>query len=383
MVKYINRRNTDAFKWDKLDRDFSKDNLLPFWVADMDFETPDCIKEALHKYVEYPLGYFRTPDLYFDAFIAWEKNYHNYAVKKEWLEYAPGIVSAITWVISSFTSSEEAVIVQTPVFSSFIEASKRAKRRCIQSDLVYKNNRYEIDFKKFEKDIIDNNASLFILCNPANPAGRVWTKGELKMMLDICKKHHVFVISDEIHQDFKDPSLPYNVTAAATVGDYDDMLITMTSASKTFNLGGVQNAFIIIPDENNRKRFVDYRDSLFVDDGNGFGYIATMAAFAYGREWSVEVNELIYQNRDLLFSMLKDTHIGLTKLEGTYLAWLDFSSYFKNEEELKDFFENKCNMAISYGQEFVDRYQTFARINLATSKENIIEAANRILNNLN
>ncbi len=383
MVRYANRQNTDCKKWDGQTDMYGEEGLLPFWIADMDFEAPDCVKEALQKYVEEGVfGYYKTPASYYEAFINWEKQYHSYEVPKDWIRFSPGVVAGFNWVLQFMTQPEDAVIILTPVYYPFFHAVNNNNRKLITSELINTNGIYTIDFEDFEKKIVDHNVKLFIHCTPHNPVGRVWTADEQKALLDICRKHNVFVISDEIHQDFvygnhlHIPSLK--------VGDYNDMIVTFCAASKTFNLAGGQNSIVIIPDETIRKKWDTYITGIRVLSGNPFGYIATEAAFTHGRPWLDELKSIIYGN----YLYLKDTfakeapNVIVSPLEGTYLTWIDMGAYL-NADELKDFMQKKCRLAFDYGDWFGSKNaDTFIRMNVATSRENVEEAVSRIITEL-
>ena len=375
MVEYADRRNTLAIKWRR-----AQEGVLPFPIADMDFKAPECITSALRKAVEEPMGYSVTPDGWLPAFIEWEKKYQGYEVQPEWVEFTPGVVQAMHWLVDIFTKEGDAVIITPPVYGSFIEAIEYNDRKRIDSDLYYDGQRWQIDFDDFEKKVIENDVKAFILCNPHNPTGNVWTREELKRLLDICREHHVYVIDDEIHQDLVDPALGRKKVTAATVGDYDDILFTLTAASKSFNLGGAQNAFAVIPNEENRKRFAYHRKKLGFRGGNTLGYIATEAALKGGREWLDEAVELIYNNeaafREILLKEVPE--LAMAKLEGTYLIWIDLSGWFHDQEEVQEFCK-EIRIQPSHGKGFGgERYGTFIRFNIATSEENVREGARRL-----
>ena len=271
------------------------------------------------------------------------------------------------------------MIVLTPVYYPFLHAVENNRRRLITSDLVNTSGVYTIDFEDFERKIVENQVTLFILCSPHNPAGRVWTRDELQRLFDICRKHHVFVISDEIHQDLTFAGHVH--TPSFRAGSYDDMMITVTAPSKTFNLAACQNSVIIIPDEALRARWDEYVLGLRVLSGNAFGYVAAEAAYSGGREWFDEVKEIIYGN----YLFVKDAfaeelpEVIVSPLEGTYLCWIDMKAYVK-PEEMKDFMQKKCRLALDYGDWFGgERFASFVRMNLATSRENVETAVKAII----
>ncbi len=380
LVKYVDRKNTNSNKWDGQTGMFGEEGLLPLWVADMDFQVPDCVIKSLDAYISKGVfGYYQIPDSYYQAFINWEKTYHSYEVHREWLRFSPGVVAAFNWITQFITKKEDAVIVLTPVYYPFLHAVKNNRRRLITSDLINTDGVYTIDFQDFEEKIIENHVSLFILCSPHNPAGRVWTREELKRLLTICRRHNVFVISDEIHQDITFNG--HTHIPSFTAGAYDDMMITVTAPSKTFNLAGCQNSVIIIPDEALRKKWDEYITGIRILNGNAFGYIAAEAAYRDGRQWFEEVREIIYGN----YLFVKDTFAKelpkavVSPLEGTYLCWIDMKAYVK-PENMKEFMQKKCRLALDYGDWFGgERFASFVRMNLATSRENVEKAVAAIV----
>lgn len=383
LVKYVERKNTNCAKWDGLVDTFGEDELLAMWVADMDFQVPAPVVNALADYVNKGVfGYPITPDSYLEAFIDWERKYHSYEVKKDWIRFSPGVVSAFNWIIQFMTNPGDAVIVTTPVYYPFLNAVKDNNRNLIVSDLMETDGVYTIDFADFEQKIIENHVSLFILCSPHNPVGRVWKKEELAKLLDICRKHHVFVISDEIHHDLTYSN--HKHIPSATVGNYDDMLITLTAPSKTFNLAACQNSVIIIPDKTIRKKWDTFVNQIHVTSGNAFGYVAAEAAYKDGRAWFEEIKEIVYGNYLYMKETLENALPGIvvSPLEGTYLAWIDLKNHVK-VEDVKDFMQKKCKLAFDYGDWFGgERFGTHVRMNLATSRENVEIAVKAMIENI-
>ncbi len=379
-VIYKDRLGTDCSKWDGCEEKFGDKNLLPLWVADMDFEAPSCVKEALRKYVDFGVfGYYRVPDSYYEAFINWEKTYHDYKVEKEWIRFAPGVVPAFNWLLHILTKEQDGVILMPPVYYPMREAVVNNHRTLVESPLKRTETGYVMDCEDFEKKIVDNDVKLFILCSPHNPVGRVWTKEELTCVLDICKKHHVYVLADEIHQDIIMDGYQ-KVTAAAT-GNYDEIMVTLTAATKTFNLAGCQNSIVVIPNESLRKRYDDYLTRLRITGGNAFGYIAVQSAYEGGRKWLDEVLNIIEENYHLMKSILEEKlpKVWIPKLEGTYLMWIDLGAYV-SADEIESVIQKDCGLAVDYGSWFGgEAYGTFIRVNLATREENIRLAAEKIV----
>lgn len=382
-IVYVDRKNSNCNKWDGQTTMFGEEGLLAMWVADMDFQVPQCVKEALISYVESGVyGYYKIPDAYYQAFINWEKEQHGYEVKKEWIRFSPGVVAGFHWLVQIFTKPKDAVLVNTPVYYPFYKAVKNNDRKLICSDLVNESGVYTIDFEDFEKKIVENSVKLFILCSPHNPVGRVWKEEELKKLFDICKKHQVLVVSDEIHQDLvygENSHIP-----SLSVGDYDHMMISLTAPSKTFNIAGAQNSIVVIPDEELRKKWDRYIEGNSVPNGNAFGYVAAQAAYEGGAGWLEGVKRQIYENYKYLKTQLQEKlpEIIVTPLEGTYLCWVDLASYV-DPEEMEEVIQKKCGLAVDYGHWFGgDKFGTCIRINLATSMNNVKIAVDALAENL-
>ena len=379
-VIYKDRLGTDCNKWDGCEEKFGDENLLPLWVADMDFEAPSCVKQALKEYVDFGVfGYYQIPNRYYEAFINWEKTYHDYDVKKEWIRFAPGVVPAFNWLIHILTNERDGVLITPPVYYPFKDAVVNNNRTLVESPLMRLEDHYEFDYEDFERKIKEQNVKLFIFCTPHNPVGRVWKRDEIVKVLDICKKYGVYVIADEIHQDIIMDGYQ-KVTAAAT-GNYDEIMVTLTAATKTFNLAGCQNSIVVIPNESLRKRYDDYLTRLRITGGNAFGYIAVQSAYEGGRKWLDEVLNIIEENYHLMKSILEEKlpKVWIPKLEGTYLMWIDLGAYV-SADEIESVIQKDCGLAVDYGSWFGgEAYGTFIRVNLATREENIRLAAEKIV----
>ena len=379
-VIYKDRFGTDCNKWDGCEEKFGDENLLPLWVADMDFEAPSCVKQALKEYVDFGVfGYYQIPNRYYEAFINWEKTYHDYDVKKEWIRFAPGVVPAFNWLIHILTNERDGVLITPPVYYPFKDAVVNNNRTLVESPLMRLEDHYELDYEDFERKIKEQNVKLFIFCTPHNPVGRVWKRDEIVKALDICKKYGAYVIADEIHQYIIMDGYQ-KVTAAAT-GNYDEIMVTLTAATKTFNLAGCQNSIVVIPNESLRKRYDDYLTRLRITGGNAFGYIAVQSAYEGGRKWLDEVLNIIEENYHLMKSILEEKlpKVWIPKLEGTYLMWIDLGAYV-SADEIESVIQKDCGLAVDYGSWFGgEAYGTFIRVNLATREENIRLAAEKIV----
>lgn len=380
----IDRLGTNSLKWDALDKRYGDKDLIAMWVADMEFKTPEVVVEALKKRIEHGVfGYSYVPDSYYDAFIKWEKEQHNYLVDKEWIRFSTGVVVALYWFVNAFTKPNDSVIIITPVYYPFHNAVKDNGRKLITSELINTNGVYTIDFENFEKSIIENDVKLFIQCSPHNPAGRVWTEEELDKVLSICKKHNVLVISDEIHQDIiigKNKQIP-----AATVngGKYADNLITVTAPSKTFNLAGLINSHIIISNEEIRAKYDAYAKTVNQTEVNIMGLTAAEAAYNGGKEWLDSLLEVIRYNYNYVKETLneKAPKIVVTPLEGTYLAWLDLRAYI-DANDTKEFIQDKCRLAVDFGEWFSKDCKGFVRLNMATHPKYVRQAVDNIVNSI-
>ncbi len=383
MLEYVERTGTDCSKWDGLQQTFGADGLLPLWVADMDFKVDRHIRDAIAAYMDTGVfGYNIVPDSYYEAFIDWEREKHGLTVEREWIRYSPGVVCGFNFAVQVLTRPGEAVLVTTPVYYPFLHAVENNDRRLICSELLNKDGRYYIDFEDFEKKITENDVRAFILCSPHNPVSRVWSADELKQMLDICRRHGVAVISDEIHHDLTFAGAVH--TPTLTVAEPDDRIIMFTAASKTFNVAALRNSFVVIKNEDIRAAWDKFMAGLRLSMGNPMGYIAAEAGYRYGSEWLSEVKDVIYGN----YLYIKEEfakhlpEVVMTPLEATYLAWADFSAYL-SPEEVQPFMQDKCRLAFDYGSWFGgDKSGSFIRINLATRRENIEEVVRRITGNL-
>ena len=382
LVKYVDRVGTDCNKWDSMDARFGDNDLMALWVADMDFKVPQCAIDAAVKYAEFGIyGYYKVPNEYHQAFIDWEKKYHNCEIKKEWLRFSPGVVSPINWYVNMKTKPGEAVIVMPPVYYPFLDAINNNGRKLVSSDLINNGGVYTVNFEDFEQKIVDNNVKLFILSSPHNPVGRVWKREELEQMLAICRKHGVFVVADEIHHDLIMPG--HEHTEILNIPGYTDMVVATSAGTTPCNLAGCQNSFVILPDEKLRAEYDEFLNSIRIKGGSAFGYVAVAAAFRGGREWLEEVISIVKENADYIKNTLAEKlpKAVVSPLEGTYLLWVDLGAYVE-EGKMKEFIQDKCRLAVDYGDWFGgDRFGGHVRFNLATSKENIVEAVDRIVKN--
>lgn len=382
-LEYVERCNTNCNKWDGLLETFGEDDLHAMWVADMDFKVPQCVQSALSEYVEAGVyGYYKIPDTYYDAFTSWEKKVHQVDIKKEWIRFSPGVVSAFNWAVQIMTKPEDAVIVMTPVYYPFLNAVRNNGRKLITSELVNKDGIYSIDFTDFEDKIAQNQVKAFIMCSPHNPVGRVWREEEVNQILEICRRHKVFVIADEIHQDLTYKDVEH--FSILRIADESDQMLAITAPSKTFNLAGAQNSQVVIKNSDIRKRWDAFVEGIHLLSGNVFGYIAAEAGYGQGFPWLEKVRQQIYENYQCAVEIFKRAlpDVTVSPLEGTYLMWIDLSAYVK-PADMEEFMQKKCKLALDYGEWFGgEQFGSFVRMNLATSRENVETGIKRIVDSL-
>ncbi|MGN0739149.1 MAG: MalY/PatB family protein [Treponema sp.] len=378
--KVTDRRNTNSIKTDLAVPRGKPQDVLPLWVADMDFPTAPCILEALHKKVEHGIfGYSCADQNYFDAVKNWMKTEHNFETERSWIVTTPGVVFAISCAIKAFTRENESVIIQTPVYYPFKNMIELNGRKCVTSSLIEKNGKYQIDFDDFEKKIELNAVRLFILCSPHNPVGRVWTQSELLRLAGICEKHNVIIFADEIHNDFVLPG--HTHTVFSTVSEYaaKNSVVSM-SASKTFNLAGLQFSTNFIQNPVLKKKFHDERDKTGYDEPSIMGLVAAEAAYKNGQSWLCALKKHLQENLDFLRTRLKTNlpKVRLIEPEGTFLLWLDFSAYGLDDKTLDDIIVHRAKVWLDRGTMFGLEGTSFQRINIATPRPILTEALERI-----
>lgn len=379
LVKYVDRRGSACLKWDLLERIYGDKDILSMWVADMDFRCPQCVQEALAEQMSYgAYGYNALHTRFMKAFVRWEQERHGCQVSLEHLRYAPGVVPAVNWCVETMTQPGESIMTLPPVYYPFFAAVTANNRKLVLSDLRRSGERYEMDFADMEEKMVRENVKMLIFCSPHNPVGRVWTREELETLAELCRKHNVTIVSDEIHQDFV--FAPAKHIPLMTL---EPSVVTLTAPSKTFNLAGMQTAVAVIPDDTLREKWDAFTKRLHLNSGSTFGYLAGEAAYLGGEAWLEELKEIIYGNylflREKLLSALPE--LVIPPLEGTYLMWVDFGAYVSPEDQ-KEFFTKKCRIALDYGTWFKGDGETFARFNLATSRENVEKAADSVISAL-
>ncbi|MBS6024333.1 MAG: pyridoxal phosphate-dependent aminotransferase [Paeniclostridium sordellii] len=372
----VNRINTNSVKYDKYKENFNtdKDDIIPMWIADMDFKTCDEITKALQtKLITGNLGY-DTVNGYYEAVEDWMKKRHGLKITKEDIVYTPGVVTAINFLIKILVKENDKVLVQSPVYHSFFRVLNENNCDIVQSELELNNNRYEINFEEFERQI-STGVKVFILCNPHNPVGRVWEKEELERLVEICESYKVFIISDEIHSDLIFKGYKHN--SLTTVSPYyKDNIVTLTAPSKTFNLAGLYTSNVIITNEKIRKKYKD----LFSTDPNVLGAVALIAAYTKGEKWLEELLVYIENNYNYVNDYISKNipKIKVTKQEGTFLTWLDCRELRLSDEDLDRFFIDKAKLALSSGAVFGNGGSGFMRMNIGCPLNTIKEALCRL-----
>lgn len=379
----IDRTNTFASKYDLAERRHKPLDAISLWVADMDFKTAPCIQKALAERAEHGIFGYSWPDnRYYSAVREWFKNRHNFDVQDEWIVTTPGVVFAIALAIRAFTNEGDGVLIQKPVYYPFFNTINALNRRVVNNPLILRNGHYEIDFEDFENKIVSENVKLFIFCSPHNPGGRVWTKQELECISEICIRHNVLVVSDEIHSDITFGTNRHTVYASLSEEAAQNCVIC-TSPSKTFNLAGLQFSNIFIPNKEKRTLFKMERNRTGYDEPSLMGITAAVSAYKDGGDWFDEVKEYIWQNIQFAKSYIVEhcPKIKVIEPEGTYLLWLDFTAFTElSDAEICDRVLNKAKVWLDDGRMFGTEGEKFQRINCATPRKILENALERICN---
>ncbi|MBM7643590.1 MalY/PatB family protein [Streptococcus loxodontisalivarius] len=372
-----NRLSQFTYKWQETE---SNPDLLQMWVADMDFLPHPDIQAAILSYAkEHVFGYNYFPDSLYQSVIDWEKAEHGYEISKEDIVFIEGVVPSISIAIQAFTEKGDAVLINSPVYYPFARTIKLNERKLIENSLQIVDGRFEIDFAQLEKELVENDVKLYVLCSPHNPGGRVWSQEDLYKIGQICQKHGVILVSDEIHQDlalYGNKHHSFN-----TVDDsFKEFTIILGSATKTFNIAGTKNSFAIIQNEKLRKAFQRQQLANNQHEVPTIGMVATEAAFKHGKAWLEEFKSLVEENIDLVVAELESkTKIKVMKPEGTYLVWLDFSAYGIAQPDLDAKLRKEAKVVLNDGAHFGKEGKYFARLNVATPKATVEEALNRII----
>lgn len=376
----VDRRNTSSLKYDFAVRRGKPADVLPLWVADMDFRTPPEVRETLRKAADFGIfGYSESLAPYFEAVRRWYARYFGWELSRNWLVKTPGVVFALCTAIRALTAEGDAVMLQQPVYYPFMESVESNGRRLVVSELQNRDGRYEIDFADFERKLTEERVKLFLLCSPHNPVGRVWTRAELETIGDLCARHGVFVVSDEIHADIVYPGHRHFVFASLKPA-YAEISVTCTSPSKTFNLAGLQISNIFIPNRELRHRFKEEIAKTGYSQAGAMGLAACQAAYEHGRPWLEALLRYLEENiafaRDFLQSRIP--RIRLVEPEGTYLLWLDCRALGLGAEELEDLVANRAGLWLDRGAVFGPCGEGYERINVACPRATLERALTRL-----
>lgn len=376
----IDRKNTNSLKYDFAVERGKPADVLPLWVADMDFRAPAPVLDALHRAVEHGIfGYSDVKSDYYDAVSGWFSRRFGWQTQPQWLVKTPGVVYALAMAVRTLTHPGDSVLIQPPVYYPFFSVIRDNDRVVVENELVYQDGRYSIDFEDFERKITEQQVKLFILCSPHNPVGRVWTQEELRKLGDICRKQNVYVISDEIHCDFAFEDHPHHIFLAVNP-DLAEHTIICTAPSKTFNIAGLQVSNIWIPSGKIRTAFLKEIDRSGYSQLNSLGLVACQAAYESGEPWLEQCRKYLWGNLDFLRSFLGEhiPQIRLVEPEGTYFAWLDCSGLHLTQTELDDLIVNRAKLWLDAGHIFSGKAGQFQRVVLACPRATLEQALCRL-----
>ena len=370
----INRRNTNSLKWDVAE------NELPMWVADMDFQTAPEIREALNNRAAHGVfGYSIIPDEWYEAYIGWWKSRHGFLFEKDWLVFCTGVVPAISSAVRKLTTPAEKVLIQTPVYNIFFNSILNNGRQVLESSLKYDGKKYDIDFDDLEEKLADPQTSLMILCNPHNPVGKIWDRDTLAKIGELCKKHNVVVLSDEIHCDLTDPDKEYIPFASVSEACRENS-VTCIAPTKAFNIAGLQTAAVMIPNPALRHKVWRALNTDEVAEPNAFAVDATVAAFTRGGAWIDELRQYIFENKKRAAEFVKAEipMISLVPSEATYLLWLDCSGLAGSATDLAEYIREKTGLYISEGSQYGSGGENFLRLNIACPRSTLEDGLSRL-----
>lgn len=380
----IDRHNTSCTKWDALENLYGKKDLLSLWVADMDFATPDFVMDALKKRLEHPvLGYTFAPEEYTDSIVKWLDYKYGWKVEKDWLSYIPGIVKGFAFALLNFTDEGDKVIIQPPVYHPFYHVPTAMNREVVNNPLKLVDGQYEMDFEQLES-IIDDKCKVLILANPHNPAGVVWRKETLQQLAEICSRHNILVLSDEIHSEMAFPEFTHHPfpTVSETAAACS---ITFMAPSKTFNIAGIVSSYAIVPNDELRKRFYTFLTAGEFNNGTMMAYTATTAAYTQGHDWLKQMLAYVQENIDFVDTYLKNNipEIKIYRPQASFLIWLDCRGLGLDRKELNDLFVNGAGLALNDGEMFGKEGKGFMRLNIGTPRANLEEALSRLKEAIN
>ncbi|MBP2664896.1 MAG: patB 3 [Firmicutes bacterium] len=374
----IARHNSGSTKWDDAAALFGSEDVLPFWVADMDFPSPPAVNEALTARLQHGIFGYPSPHSYaYDAVTDWLDKRHNWKTSPDWMVSTPGVVTAITLAVQTFTKPGDKVIIQPPVYPPFFSSVKNQDRIVLENPLVYENGNYHMDFDDLAEKA--REAKMLILCSPHNPVGRVWSRAELTRLVNICLENDVLLLADEIHGDLVYPGHQH-IPLASLEADSEDKIITLTAPSKTFNTAGLYTSIAIIPNANLRNQFSQTVQLLGINKSNVFGITALEAAYRHGAPWLDELLVYLEGNAQYLTEFIATNIPAITvdKPQGTYLAWLDCRNLKLSQQELVQFFAKKAKVGLNDGITFGHQGTGFMRLNFGCPRPLLAEGLKRI-----
>ncbi len=370
----VNRRNTHSLKWDV------KEQELPMWVADMDFQTAPEIQEAIRERAAHGVfGYSIVPEEWYQAYMGWWERRHHFSMEKEWLVFCTGVVPAISSMVRKLTTAGENVLVQTPVYNIFFNSIVNNGRNIVESPLRYDGNTYQMDFEDLERKLSDPQTTLMILCNPHNPVGRIWSREELEQVGKLCRKYHVTVISDEIHCDLTSPGQEY-IPFASVSENCKNTSITCMAPTKAFNLAGLQTAAVAVPNPNLRHKVWRGLNTDEVAEPNSFAVEAAVAAFTKGEAWLDELREYIQENKNFAEDFLKKEVPQMKQVpsQATYLLWLDCREMLGCAAEFTQYLREHTGLYLSEGQQYGESGCSFIRMNIACPRSRLEDGMKRL-----
>ena len=370
----VNRRNTHSLKWDV------KEQELPMWVADMDFQTAPEIQEAIRERAAHGVfGYSIVPEEWYQAYMGWWERRHHFSMEKEWLVFCTGVVPAISSMVRKLTTAGENVLVQTPVYNIFFNSIVNNGRNIVESPLRYDGNTYQMDFEDLERKLSDPQTTLMILCNPHNPVGRIWSREELEQVGKLCRKYHVTVISDEIHCDLTSPGQEY-IPFASVSENCKNTSITCMAPTKAFNLAGLQTAAVAVPNPNLRHKVWRGLNTDEVAEPNSFAVEAAVAAFTKGEAWLDELREYIQENKNFAEDFLKKEGPQMKQVpsQATYLLWLDCREMLGCAAEFTQYLREHTGLYLSEGQQYGESGCSFIRMNIACPRSRLEDGMKRL-----
>lgn len=376
----VDRKNTNSLKFDFAVERGKPSDVLPLWVADMDFPAPKPVLEALHRSVEHGIfGYSEVKSEYYEAVSQWFSQRFRWNPNAEWLVKTPGVVFTLAMAVRALTQPGDAVLIQPPVYYPFFSVIRDNDRMVVENTLSYRDGRYSIDFEDFERKIVERQVKLFILCSPHNPVGRVWTLEELRQIGKICRKYDVYVVADEIHCDFAFEEHPHHVFLEANP-ELAEQAIVCTAPSKTFNLAGLQISNIWIPNGKIRGAFLKEIDRTGYSQLNSLGLVACQAAYTSGGEWLEQCRKYLRENLDYLRSFLANhiPEIRMVEPDGTYFAWLDCSDFGLSRGQLNDLIANRAKLWLDAGHIFGGNGGQFQRVVLACPRATLEQALRQL-----